>query len=70
MSPYFVNSLYACDRGVSWYTSLKNIYEQGEIILLDRYTTSSLINQAALIEDIEERKKFIDYVIDFKMYEF
>ena len=34
--------------------------------MLDRYTTSSLIYQAALIEDIEERKEFVDYVCDFE----
>ena len=66
LSPYFINSLYAIDRGVTWYTYLKQLYEQGKIILLDRYTTSSLIYQSALIEDISEKKKFIDYVIDFE----
>lgn len=65
LSPYFINSLYANDRGITWYTNLKQLYEQGKVILLDRYTTSSLIYQSALIEDIEEKKKFIDYVIDW-----
>ena len=58
--------MYAIDRGVTWYTYLKQLYEQGKIILLDRYTTSSLIYQSALIEDISEKKKFIDYIIDFE----
>ena len=58
--------MYATDRGITWYTSLKQLYEQGKVILLDRYTTSSLIYQSALIEDIEQKKKFIDYVIDFE----
>ncbi len=66
LSPYFINSLYAVDRGVTWYTKLKYLYEQGGIILLDRYTTSSLIYQSAPIEDVEERKKFIDYVTNFE----
>jgi dTMP kinase len=68
LSPYFINSLYAVDRGITWYTNLKQLYEQGEIVLLDRYTTSSLIYQSALIEDIEQKKKFIDYVIDFEYH--
>lgn len=54
LSPYFINSLYANDRGITWYTYLKQLYEQGKVILLDRYTTSSLIYQSALIEDIHE----------------
>lgn len=66
LSPYFVNSLYANDRGITWYTQLKPLFDEGKVILLDRYTTSSLIYQSALIEDIEEKKKFIDYVTDFE----
>ena len=68
LSPYFINSLYANDRAITWYTNLKKLYEKGNIILLDRYTTSSLIYQSALIEDLEEKKKFIDYVIDFEYH--
>lgn len=66
VSPYFVNSLYAVDRAITWKIKLKESYDNGDIVLLDRYTTSSLIYQSALIEDIEERKKFIDYVVDFE----
>lgn len=66
LSPYFINNLYASDRAITWYTSLKESFEKGDIILLDRYTTSSLIYQSALIEGEEEKKKFIDYVIDFE----
>ena len=66
LSPYFINSLYANDRGITWYECLKNHYDEGKIILLDRYTTSSLIYQSALIENIDEKKDFINYVIDFE----
>lgn len=66
LSPYFVNSLYAIDRAITWNKELKDLYDSGNVILLDRYTTSSLIYQSALIDDIEERKRFIDYVIDFE----
>ena len=45
---------------------VKESFEKGDIILLDRYTTSSLIYQSALIEDEEEKKNFIDFVIDFE----
>ena len=68
LSPYFVNSLYAVDRGVTWYKDLKKLYEQDNMILLDRYTTSSLIYQSALIEDLDEKKRFIDYVTDFEYH--
>lgn len=66
LSPYFINSLYANDRSVTWYKDLKLKYDSGHTILLDRYTTSSLIYQSALIDNIEDKKKFIDYVCDFE----
>ena len=66
LSPYFVNSLYAQDRAITWTTGLKSEYEKGKIIILDRYTTSSLIYQASSIEDPEEREKFINYVYDYE----
>lgn len=66
LSPYFVNSLYANDRAIAWHTILKPKFEKGYNIILDRYTTSSIIYQSALIDDIEEKKKFIDFVEDFE----
>ena len=66
VSPYFINTLYATDRAITWYKELKQEFEKGKIVLLDRYTTSSLIYQSALIEDIELKKQFIDYVCDFE----
>ena len=66
ISPYFINSLYAVDRAATWKDSLEKEYDEGKIILLDRYTTSSLIYQASTIKDLDERKKFIDYVVDFE----
>ncbi len=66
ISPYFINSLYAIDRKITWETKLKKAYNDNNIVLLDRYTTSSLIYQSALIEDIEEKNKFLDYITDFE----
>lgn len=66
LPPYFINSLYAVDRACAWHSKLKPLYEEGKTLLFDRYTTSSLIYQAAKIEDIEERKKFLDDVCDYE----
>lgn len=66
LSPYFINGIYAHDRAITWYESLKKEYEAGKTILLDRYTTSSLLYQASVIENVDERKKFVDYVCDFE----
>lgn len=66
LSPYFVNTLYAYDRAVTWRVKLKELYQKGQTILLDRYTTSSLIYQSAPINDKRAKKDFLDYVIDFE----
>ena len=66
LSPYFVNSLYAQDRAITWVTGLKNEYDKGNILLVDRYSTSSLIYQSSVIEDKKEKEKFIDYVFDYE----
>ena len=66
LNPYFINSLYAVDRGCAWHSNLKKLYEEGNILLFDRYTTSSLLYQAAKIKDLDEKKKFLDFVEDFE----
>ena len=68
LSPYFVNSLYAQDRAITWISGLKQEYKKGSTIILDRYATSSLIYQSAVIEDIGEKNKFIDYVYDYEYH--
>ena len=66
LSPYFVNSLYAIDRAVTFNNELKDYYDKRVIVLLDRYTTSSIIYQSAFIENLDEKKAFIDYIIDYE----
>lgn len=68
LSPYFVNSLYAQDRAITWITGLKQEYDKGSIIVLDRYTTSSLIYQSSVIEDKKEREEFINYIYDYEYH--
>lgn len=66
LSPYFIANLYANDRAITWNTILKKQYEQGKIIILDRYTTSSLIYQASTIKDTQERKEFLKFQTDYE----
>lgn len=66
LSPYFVNMLYALDRAVTVKTLLAPSLEEGRDVLLDRYTTSSLIYQSSFITDKTEKQKFIEYVTDFE----
>lgn len=66
LSPEGIWMLYAVDREITWLNSLKKEYEEGKTILLDRYTTSSLMYQGASIDDLEKRKEFVDFVEDFE----
>lgn len=68
LSPYFVNSLYAQDRAITWINGLKEEYDKGGIIVLDRYTTSSLIYQSSVIENVKEREEFINYIYDYEYH--
>lgn len=66
LSPYFIHSLYAQDRAISWLTKLKSKYDEGKILLMDRYTSSSLLYQAATIENLDERKEFLKFASDYE----
>ena len=45
---------------------LKEYYDNGGIILADRYTTANMVHQAGKIKDEEERTKFIDWLFDLE----
>lgn len=66
LSPYFIHLLYALDRAVTMQTTLQNEYNAGKFLLMDRYTTSSLLYQAANIKNLDDKKKFLDFVEDYE----
>lgn len=68
LSPYFVNSLYANDRAITWHMKLQPAYQKGHLILLDRYTTSSLIYQSAFFENQDEKIQFLDFIADYEYH--
>lgn len=66
VNPYVASSFYAVDRYASYVTKWKQFYEEGGIILSDRYTTSNMVHQAAKIEDEAEKEKFLDWLWDYE----
>ena len=70
ISPYIASTFYAADRYATYTKELKEYYENGVVILADRYTTSSMIHQAGKIQDKDERKKFLDWLwnFEFRLY--
>lgn len=57
-----IQNMYALDRAILWQTKLKREYEAGKILLLDRYTTSSLIYQTLKCSDDEAKKYRISQI--------
>ena len=62
-----IQNMYALDRAILWQTKLKREYEAGKILLLDRYTTSSLIYQTLKCSDDEAKK---DRISQIKAHEY
>ena len=65
ISPYIASTFYAADRYATFQTGYKKYYEDGGIILADRYTTANMVHQAGKIKDEKEREKFLNCLWDF-----
>lgn len=70
VSPYIASTFYAADRYATFQKELKKYYEDGGIILADRYTTANMVHQAGKIKDENEREKFLNWLYDleFNLY--
>ena len=70
VSAYIASTFYAADRYATYKKELESYYNNGGIILADRYTTSNMVHQAGKIPDKEERKKFLNwlYELEFSIY--
>lgn len=67
---YIASTFYAVDRYASYKTDWGTFYENGGIILCDRYTTSNMVHQAAKLSSYEEKNKFLDWLwdLEYKLY--
>lgn len=66
ISPYIASTFYAADRYATFKTGYEEYYNNGGIILADRYTTANMVHQAGKIKDDEERAKFLDWLWNFE----
>ena len=67
VSAYIASTFYAADRYATFKTEgYLDYYNNGGIILADRYTTANMVHQAGKILDPQERKKFLDWLWDFE----
>lgn len=66
VSPYIASTFYAADRYATFKTGYQEYYDNGGIILADRYTTANMVHQAGKISDKKEREKFLEWLWDFE----
>ena len=66
ISPYIASTFYASDRYATFKKEYEEYYNNGGLILADRYTTANMVHQAGKIQDKVERKKFLDWLWDFE----
>ena len=61
LNAYQASVLYAVDRMCTYQKDLKEHYENGGILLFDRYVQSNFIHQCSKIDDVDEKLKFIKW---------
>ena len=66
VSPYIASTFFAIDRYVTFKKYFEDYYNEGGIILADRYTTANMVHQAGKIQDKSERDKFLKWLCDFE----
>lgn len=70
VNPYAASAFYAVDRYASFKQDWEEFYQQGGIVVCDRYTTSNMVHQAVKITDEGARAAFLDWLWDFEFGKF
>lgn len=65
VNPYAASSFFAVDRYASYRQDWGDWYEQGGLVLCDRYTTSNAVHQASKLPE-GERQAFLDWLFDLE----
>ena len=70
VNAYTASTFYAIDRFASFKSDWGDFYNNGGIILSDRYTTSNMVHQAVKMKDSKEREKYLNwlYELEFELY--
>ena len=65
VNAYTASSFFAVDRFASYKMDWGKWYEDGGVVLSDRYTTSNAVHQASKVPD-SERAAYMDWLYDFE----
>ncbi|WP_069998748.1 dTMP kinase [Cellulosilyticum sp. I15G10I2] len=70
VDPYIASTFFAADRYASYKTEWEAFYEEGGIVIADRYTTSNMVHQACKLQDEKERNTFLEWLwgYEFSLY--
>ncbi len=68
VNAYAASSFYAVDRYASYKMEWESFYQQGGIVLADRYTTSNMIHQGCKIADAKERETYLSWLIEYEYF--
>jgi dTMP kinase len=66
VNPYAASLFFAADRFASFKSDWEKFYDEGGILVLDRYVSSNMIYQAAKIENKKEREEYLDWINDLE----
>ena len=66
INPYAISSLFANDRFFSFVQDWGKFYNEGGIIISDRYTTSNMIHQASKIKGIKFKDDYLEWLYDLE----
>lgn len=66
VNPYAASVFYAVDRFASFQKEWSDFYEQGGLIIADRYTTSNFIHQAVKFTNEVEKNKYLTWLGEFE----
>ena len=70
VNPYAASSFYAVDRYASFKKNWEKFYQQGGIVVCDRYTTSNMVHQAVKIAASNERDAYLNWLWDLEFVKF
>lgn len=70
VNPYAASMFYAVDRYASYVQEWKTTYENGGVIIADRYTTSNAIHQSVKLKSSEEKEAFLSWLYDLEFNKF
>ena len=67
VNAYAAATFYAVDRYASYRQDWGKFYQEGGLLVADRYTTSNAVHQTVKLPP-EERQKFLDWLFDFEYH--